>query len=247
MRVIRHHSRVRNNTPWPADSVAVLSHGAGSTANFLARAFPPERLGVAHCYYVEDQTGDAALIRAQLGHVADRITAPVILGGVSLGGHVAAELLASSERPASAVAGLVCLPAWLGPPDDVAAMTAAAAADVSARGVNAILEELDPRDWVVTELRDAWRNRNESRLAAELQKASQQPSPHFTELADLTLPVGVVGLANDPLHPIDAADAWLEALPRSAMSTMARDEAATDRAVFADHARIALQQAWTRR
>ena len=127
--MIRHHSWVRKNTPWPANSVAVLSHGAGSTADFLARAFPPDRLGVADCRYVEDHSGDIDQIRFQLHQVISQLDAPVILGGVSLGGHAAAGLLASAERPPSAVAGLVCLPAWLGRPDDVAAMTAAAATD----------------------------------------------------------------------------------------------------------------------
>ena len=242
--MIRHHSWVRKNTPWPANSVAVLSHGAGSTADFLARAFPPDRLGVADCRYVEDHSGDIDQIRFQLRQVISQLDAPVILGGVSLGGHAAAGLLASAERPPSAVAGLVCLPAWLGRPDDVAAMTAAAATDISTRGIAAVLNDLDSGDWVVAELSKAWRDRDDTQLASELRMTSRQQSPQLADLANLSLPVGVVGLANDPLHPLRAAKDWADALPRSGMSTMARHEAAADRAVFADHARAALSRAW---
>jgi len=236
---------VRKNTPWPRESVAVLAHGAGSTAEFLQRAFPADRLGVAECRYVENRSGDLTQIQRSLRLAAITADLPVILGGVSLGGHAAAALLASSEAPPQAIAGLVCLPAWLGAPEEVASMTASAAADIAHRGSQAVLAELDPTDWVVNELAAAWRNLDDELLATELRATSRQPALTVTHLAQLRYPIGVVALANDPLHPQIAAQKWAATLPRSGLSLMARDEPAADRAVFADHARRALTDAWS--
>lgn len=235
---------MRKNTPWPMESVAVLAHGAGSTADFLQRAFPPDRLGVAACHYVEDRSGDLEQIQQSLRNSAAEVSAPVILGGVSLGGHAAAALLASDEPLPQAIAGLVCLPAWLGPPDDVAAMTATAAADIAQRGSSRVLADLDPQDWVVTELTRAWRDMDDEVLVAELVATSQQPALSAADVHQLRCPIGVVALADDPLHPQIAAQRWATALPNSGLSVMARYEPAMDRAIFADHARSALCAAW---
>ena len=236
---------MRKNTPWPRESVAVLAHGAGSTAEFLQRAFPADRLGVAECRYVEDRSGDLTQIQQSLRIAATAGDAPVILGGVSLGGHAAAALLASSDSPPHAIAGLVCLPAWLGAPEEVASMTASAAADIAHRGSRAVLAELDPTDWVVNELATAWRTLDDESLAKELQATSRQPALTVAHLARLRYPIGVVALANDPLHPQIAAQNWAAALPRSGLSLMTRDEPAADRAVFADHGQRALTAAWS--
>lgn len=223
----------------------MLAHGAGSTAEFLHRAFPPDRLGVAECRYIEDRSGDLTQIQQSLRATATAVDAPVILGGVSLGGHAAAALLAGTASPPRAVAGLVCLPAWLGAPEEVAGMTASAAADIAHRGSQAVLAELDPADWVVNELATAWRNIDDALLAKELQATSRQPALTVTQLAQLRYPIGVVALANDPLHPQIAAQDWAATLPQSGLSVMARDEPAGDRAVFADHGRRALADAWS--
>ena len=233
---------MRNNTPWPAESVAVLAHGAGSTVEFLRRAFPAERLGVARCYFIEDRSGDVVQIQRSLRAVTEQVSTPVIVGGVSLGAHAAGALLASPNRPEQAIAGLICLPAWLGPPDDVAGMTRAAADDISRRGSQEVLADLDAQDWVVSELAKAWRYLNDDHLAAELAMTSNQPAPTAAALSQLQLPIGVVALADDPLHPEIVARRWAAALPQSGLSVINRHAPSTDRSMFAEHGRRALTQ-----
>lgn len=229
-----------------SDCTVVLCHGAGSSADFLARAFPPDRLGVAGCRYVDDRTGDTAAMAAALAAAAQGVSGPLLLGGVSLGGHAAAALLSSPAAPANAVGALLCMPAWLGEPDPVAAMTGAAAAQVRTHGIAHLLAELDGWDWVTRELREAWTDRHDGALAAELLTASTQPTPDAERLGGIRLPVGVVALADDPLHPAATAALWLQALPYGALSTLGRADPGTDLAVFADHGRLALAAAWQR-
>ena len=85
--------------------MAVLAHGAGSTADFLRRAFPADRLGVAQCRYIEDRSGDLLQIQQLLRNTVNEMSAPVIVGGVSLGGHAAAALLAGDDAPPRAIGG----------------------------------------------------------------------------------------------------------------------------------------------
>ncbi len=230
--------------PWPPGTVALLGHGAGSAAGFLSRAFPAARLGVAECRYLDDRSGSQHLIVHQMRTAAEQLHGPLIVGGVSLGGHAAAELLASPDPPHNVVGSLVCLPAWTGAPDAVAAMTASAAAEVSRVGIRGVLDGLDPSDWVAGELAEAWRDRGADALAAELESAARQVAPTAAQLARIQVPVGILALDDDPLHPLSVALAWHSAIPRSAVGVLARGEPAVDRAVFADRARQALRRAW---
>jgi pimeloyl-ACP methyl ester carboxylesterase len=227
----------------PPDRVAVLAHGAGSSAGFLARAFPAGRLGVSRCVYVPDHSGSVERVRDLLAAAAEAAGAPVIVGGVSLGGHAAALLAASPDLPPGVVGCVVCLPAWTGKPDAVAAMTGAAAGAVASLGIAGVLAELDPDDWVTAELRAAWQTRSDSDLARELVTAAEQPAPHSRQLRQIRVPVGIVAMASDPLHPASVAVRWAAAIPRSGVQTMGRDDPAADRAVFADRARAALAAA----
>lgn len=227
-----------------SDCTAVLCHGAGSSAEFLARAFPADRLGVAGCRYVDDRTGDMAAITAALAAAAEGVGGPVLLGGVSLGAHAAADLLSSPTAPSHAVGALLCMPAWLGEPDPVAAMTGATATQVRTSGIAHLLAQLDGSDWVTRELRRAWTQRDDGALAAELLTASTQPTPGDDRLAGVRLPVGVVALADDPFHPAATAARWVRSLPYGALSVLGRADPDPDRAVFADHGRLALAAAW---
>jgi hypothetical protein len=139
----------------------ILSHGAGSTGEFLSRAFPSRACGLA-TYYLDDRTGSVLAIAEQLAASAARHRRRhrrVLIGGVSIGAHAAA--LAATGPAAGVIDGLVlALPAWTGPAP-AGSPTRAAAAEVAASGCDAVLDRLcdDPRfatDWVVAELRRAW-------------------------------------------------------------------------------------------
>lgn len=229
-------------TPGPVPPLVactlVLAHGAGSSAQFLAAAFPAHRIGagVRAACYLDDRTGDVGAIAAGLARACAEVAGPVVVGGVSLGAHAAAGLLAGPKAPANAVAGLVVMPAWTGPPDRIAHLTAAAAAALAALSPAGVLAELDADDWVTPQLRLAWSLRDPDDLVAELQLAATQPAPSERELSHVRVPVGVVALADDTLHPEAVARRWAGALRTSAVARLSRDDPARDLAVFADRA-----------
>lgn len=225
--------------PALAECVLVLAHGAGSSSAFLRRALPAERLGVRECRYVDDRTGLVAAVRDQLGRAMDR-SLPVILGGVSLGAHASIGMLAAPRLPRNVVAGLAVMPAWTGAPDRVAAMTAGAAEAVAALTPAGVLAELDPSDWVTPLLHESWELRRPADLVAELETAAQQPAPRPDDLAAIGVPVGIVALRDDPLHPTSVARRWRDTIPCAALVDIGRDEPGADLAVFAERARESL-------
>lgn len=233
---------MRDPTPW-GDLTAVLAHGAGSASGFLRRAFPAERLGVADACCLDDRTGAVARVARMLRDTCsgDR---SVLVGGVSLGAHAAAGLLTARHRPPQVGAGLLVMPAWTGAPDVVADLTSAAADAVAALGPDGVLADLDQADWVTAELADAWAWRDPAELVAELREAAGQPAPTRADLADIDVPVAVVALAGDPLHPESVARRWAEAIPAAGLRVLGRDQPARDRGVFADAAREALADAY---
>jgi hypothetical protein len=52
-----------------------------------------------------------------------------------------------------------------------------------------------------------------------LEAAAEEPAPTTAELAGLDVPVGVAALVDDPVHPLEVAQEWYAALPRSALVT----------------------------
>jgi pimeloyl-ACP methyl ester carboxylesterase len=213
----------------------ILSHGAGSTGEFLSRAFPSRACGLA-TYYLDDRTGSVLAIAEQLAASAARHRRRhrrVLIGGVSIGAHAAA--LAATGPAAGVIDGLVlALPAWTGPAP-AGSPTRAAAAEVAASGCDAVLDRLcdDPRfatDWVVAELRRAWPGR--SGLAAELAVAADAAAPAVADLRAIDAPALVIALSGDPFHPVGVARAWASAIPRAELVHVERQAPSTDRAVF---------------
>jgi pimeloyl-ACP methyl ester carboxylesterase len=237
--------------------VAVILPGAGSSADFVARAFGP---ALHRCGYElvtpspEPGPGvvDAAL-RA-LDEAAEKYGPALrLVGGVSLGAHLAARWTASrcaagSRRRAAAVpagpAGvLLVLPAWTGPPGPVAAATAASAGTIDRLGTDGALAAAGTAvPWVAAELAAAWPGYGD-RLAASLRAAADAPGPSRAELAALPVPAGLVAFADDPLHPYEVAQEWAATLPRAALRTLHLSDAAADRAVLGTAALAALTAA----
>lgn len=225
----------------PDYSRLVIAHGAGSCGDFLRSAFPPELLGVADVVPVEDRTGD-------VGHVMNALAAaatpdrPTIIAGVSLGAHAAAMLLARPDVPPHVVAGLLVMPAWVGSGSATADMTAAAAEALSVLGPDGVLAELDPNDWVTPLLAHAWALRSPAELVAELDSAARSPGPTEAQLNTIAVPVALVGLLDDPLHPLSVAAHWQSAIPRAELATLERTQPGEALSAFASAAAEALKR-----
>lgn len=224
-----HDGRV--SSVMPSDCRLVMAHGAGSESTFLAEAFPATSAGVADTRYVDDRTGRLGPVMTALAAAATT-DLPTILGGVSLGAHGAARLLSRPDLPGHIVAGLLVMPAWTGPPDRVADMTGAAAQAVDVLGPDGVLAELDPDDWVTSLLTRAWGKRSADALVSELRTAADQPGPTDDQLSAITVPVVLVALRDDPLHPVQVAQHWAELIPRAHVVKLGREEPADDLTVF---------------
>lgn len=133
---------------------------------------------------------------------------PDVVGGVSLGAHAAAHFAAVTgwTGPVYAV-----MPAWLGAPEAVAALTDHTAAEIKDSSVDAVLtriEAIAPDDWITAELVRAWRSLPAADLVSALHVAARQCAPTVSQLQRIAGPVTVVGLADDPTHPLDVANTW---------------------------------------
>jgi pimeloyl-ACP methyl ester carboxylesterase len=221
--------------------VLVMAHGAGSTADFVTRAFPGSACGIP-VRALEDRTGDvgkittalnAAVTEALTEAAADAAPAGVLLGGVSIGAHAAA--LACLTADGRRVAGCVLvMPAWTGCPD-AHSPTALAAEEVAQHGAEQVLRRLDDdpdlrNDWVTEELRLSWRDR--PTLGEELEAAACGQAPTLEQLRSIPVPVLLLGLAEDPFHPLSVARTWAQQVPDAELTILCRQAARLDRAVF---------------
>jgi pimeloyl-ACP methyl ester carboxylesterase len=216
-------------------TTSLLLHGAGScpatVRALLGPACPPGSRVVAPA--LDGGTTDTVELIAALVVEAAAAGRPVgLVAGISLGAHAAARWAAASG--AAVPLGLV-MPAWTGPPGQVAAATLAAAQEVDRVGREQTLARIGtehPGDWVVAELARGWRSRDEDALVRALRAAGTSTGPTEEELAAVTGPAAVLALAEDPLHPEAVARSWAGLLPQGALEVVARDAPATDRGVL---------------
>jgi pimeloyl-ACP methyl ester carboxylesterase len=196
--------------------------GSGSDEVFVRAAFaaPLRAFGIVLQAVAPRPGGDViAGYRAELD-AAVAAPGPVLVGGISLGAHVAAAWAA--ERPAGAgPAGLLlALPAWTGPPCNAPAALAArgTAAHARAGGVEAAVAaaRAGSPPWLATELARAW-SRYGRGLADALDAAAGEPAPDAAGLRSLTVPAGIAALADDPVHPLSVAEHWRALLPHAAL------------------------------
>ncbi len=215
--------------------VAVVAHGSGSCGDFVRRSLGPA-LDAAGLRLValEDRSGDVEQVAAALGEQADRLGAAVV-GGVSLGAHAAARVAAA--RPGLAGV-LLLLPAWTGPPAEVAALSVTAAGEVAAGGLASAVDRVRGSGWAGQELARSWPSYGSAGLVAALRATGASRGPEPAELRLMAAPAGIVGLRDDPFHPLAVAEQWAHLVPRAQLAVLdqadpARDRGALGRAVVA--------------
>ncbi|GAA5172196.1 thioesterase [Pseudonocardia eucalypti] len=216
--------------------LAVLLPGTGSDEVFVRASFeaPLRAVGIpllAPPLLAGGRVPDGyrrALDRA----AADPGARPLLVGGVSLGAQVAVRW-AAEHAGSGAVAGLLlALPAWTGQPGNApAALAARLTADAVGRdglAVTLAQARAETPDWLGRELTRAW-TRHGAGLTESLRAAAAEPGPTEAELAGLPLPVGLVGMADDPVHPLGVAGRWHDLLPRAALVTSTLTALGADR------------------
>lgn len=239
---------------------ALLAHGAGSSGDFVRRAFAPVLLAEGRRLVSYDLRGhaDSSSVtdpaRLDLSaHAADMVGlahrfGATLLGGVSMGAH-AAVLAAAALRTgargdgATALRGLLlALPAWTGEPDVVAAANAVQAAEIAEIGIQPVLDRIcrDHPGWVADELASSWPRHDPAAFVAVLRGLAASSAPTPLELASIPQPVGIVALAEDPMHPAAVAQQWDEEIPTSRLTTVPFAAPGPDRAVLGR----AAWQAW---
>lgn len=205
---------------------AVLLPGSGSDEVFVRAAFqrPLAALGI---------TLRAPAPRPGPGLVTGMLEAldeaagdgPAIVGGISLGAHVAAGWAA--EHPDRCGGLLLAMPGWLGEPGDLpAAVSARVAADAIERdGLPAALAAATApvAPWLAAELRRAWR-RQGAALAPAMRAAAVSGAPTESALAGVTVAAGVAACRDDPVHPARVAERYAAALPCSRLGITTLDE-----------------------
>lgn len=219
-------TRSRDERLVDRDVRAVLLPGSGSDDRFVRSAFAAP-LGAFGITVVTPTPlpgpGVVDGYRAALDEAAAG-TDPLVVGGVSLGAHVATAWATQHRRElGDRLRGvLVALPAWTGAAVDApAALAARATADlVRAGGVAAALAQAGAGSpvWLADELGRAWPGYGDG-LAAALDAAAAEPAPTDAELAGLDVPVGIAALVDDPVHPVAVARHWCATLPRAALVT----------------------------
>jgi pimeloyl-ACP methyl ester carboxylesterase len=227
------------------DQVAVVLPGAGSSADFVRRAFgrPLREAGYGLVAPAPVPGADlvAAAYRSLDAAAAEYGSRLRLVGGVSLGAHVAARW--AGVRGAALDGVLLALPAWTGPPGAVAAATAASADLVERLGTAGALAAAGTAvGWVAAELAAAWPAYGAG-LAASLRAAAAAPGPTPAELAAIAAPVGLAAFADDPLHPAAVAREWAAALPRAALRELPLAAPAADRSTIGSATLTALHSA----
>ena len=205
----------------------VVCHGAGSSPD-VARTLMPETLDKSRSWaYLANIDGSTDTYSRHLDDewkggnqdrpwTADAIH-PSIFAGISLGAHAVAlwASRAQSQQPL-----VLALPAWTGPPNHVAAMTTQTADQLQEKGIAAYLDDLSGATtanhvWILDALQRSWGTADAQRLIRQLRTAGQSMAPTHGDLARVVQPTLVIGLTDDPMHPLDVARAWAQSLPRS--------------------------------
>lgn len=224
---------------------AVLLPGTGSDDDYVRRAFsqPLEQVG-AELVTPPPQPG--RLIQGYLDALeatADR-SGPIIVGGVSIGAAVAVAWALS--HPDRVLGVLAALPAWTGSPDGAPAALAArySAEQLRNDGLSAVVAQMRASSpgWLGDELTRSW-TAQWPQLPEAMEEAAAYIAPTRTELAALTVPMGVTAAVDDAVHPLQSAAEWVSAVPHGALCTVTLDQIGADPTALGSASLAALRQA----
>ncbi|RZS34459.1 hypothetical protein EV193_109250 [Herbihabitans rhizosphaerae] len=216
-------------TGTPVPRTAVVLPGTGSDEVFVRAAFEVPLAAIGVRLVAPEPVAGPRLAEEFLAAL-EAAEPPVLVGGVSLGAHLAAQWAVAN--PNRCLGLLAALPAWNGPPNGAPAATAAqlsadAVRDQGLDGALAIaVDGVAP--WLADELTRAWHRYGDA-LAESLDVAATHTAPTLAELATLDMPTGIATCADDPVHPAAVAHTWAKALPRAAVSTTRLDIVGHDR------------------
>ena len=211
----------------------VLLPGTGSDDDYVYRAFSAA-LHDAGAIVVTPKPQPQRLVAGYQDALDNAArTAPIAVGGVSIGAAVAtAWALAHPDR---AVAVLAALPAWTGAPDSApAAIAARHSASVLRRdGIASATAQMRAGSppWLADELTRSWVGQWPA-LPDAMEAAATYVAPTCSELERLAVPMGVAAATDDPVHPIEVAVEWMTAAPRAALRTITLAEMGADPAVL---------------
>lgn len=239
----------------------LVLHGTGSNPDFVRRTFlhAASSRGWALASYRLRGHGPTPGERpydlphhvADLAQLAEELQ-PVVVGGISLGAHVGATWAATRSVPLSVRGLALAIPAWVGPPDEVARANATQAREIERIGVAECLARLraDLADgsaaWVADEMAATWHEHDEAAFCEVLDAVAISDAPSAEELGAVTVPVGLAAVSDDPLHPAAVARRWAAALPRSAVVELTLGELGADRGALGQAALDALDLSGSR-
>lgn len=211
----------------------VLLPGTGSDDDYVYRAFSAP-LHDAGAIVVTPKPQPERLVDGYHDAMDNAArTAPIAVGGVSIGAAVATAW--ALAHPGRVVAVLAALPAWTGAPDSSpAAIAARHCAHVLRReglaSATAQMRATSPQ-WLAEELTRSWVGQWPS-LPDAMEAAAAYVAPTCSELEKLAVPLGIAAATDDPVHPVEVGIEWMTAAPHAALRTITLDELGADPAVL---------------
>ena len=209
---------------------AVLLPGTGSDDVFIRSVFTAPLAAAGVTLVAPEPVPGPDIGRRHLASL-DSVPGPVLAGGISFGAHLAAEW--ACAHPSRCAGLLLAMPAWHGAPGDCPAAVAArySAAAVSRDGLDATLAAVDVSPWLAAELSRAWRQHGAG-LVDSLLAAADRPAPTLAQLATLDVPVGIVAVTEDPLHPASVAAQWSAVIPGAELRSLSFADFGADRSAL---------------
>jgi pimeloyl-ACP methyl ester carboxylesterase len=214
-------------------ATAVLLPGTGSDDDYVYRAFAGPLHGVG-TVVVTPPPQPGRLVASYLEALDNAARqGPIVVGGVSIGAAISAAW--ALAHPGHAVAVLAALPAWTGAAQSAPAALSArhTAHQLRTEGLVATTVQMRASSpaWLADELTRSWLGQWPE-LPDAMEEAAGYVAPSTVELEQLTVPMGVVGASDDPIHPLEVALEWVSAAPRAALRTVTLAEFGIDPAVL---------------
>ncbi|MGU3294430.1 alpha/beta hydrolase [Williamsia sp. M5A3_1d] len=216
-------------------SVLVGLPGTGSDADYARRAFTPlaDTLGVR--LTVVDP-GPDGVVDTYLRALDDAAGAEgrVVVAGISIGACVGVRWALGST---SCVGVVAAMPPWLFDGETApspAALSAMATVDLIDRlGTDGAVAQMraNTPPWLGAELARSWTSIG-APLRSHLAEAAAMRTPTAEMVSALGVPLAVVGVRDDPVHPHHFAERWTHLAARSAMRSITFDAWGDDAATI---------------